>query len=283
MVTETDLQLGDGRTLHLYDTCAEGVDARLTVVWHHGTPNTGAPPEPLFEAAAERGIRWVSYDRPAYGGSTPRPGRDLASAAADVAGIADALGIGRFAVMGHSGGSPHALACGALLPDRVLAAVCVSALAPFDAEGLDWFAGLSAASVADLQAASRGRAALEQHLASTDFDPEQFTPADHAALSGTWSWLGAVAGQAIAGGLEGMVDDDLAYVAPWGFAPGQVGAPVLLVHGGKDRMAPCSHARWLADHLPSAELWVRPDDGHISALDGSEAALDWILAHADPG
>ena len=141
MVTERDLQLGDGRTLHLYDTCAEGVDARLTVVWHHGTPNTGAPPEPLFEAAAERGIRWVSYDRPAYGGSTPRPGRDLASAAADVAGIADALGIGRFAVMGHSGGSPHALACGALLPDRVLAAVCVSALAPFDAEGLDWFAG----------------------------------------------------------------------------------------------------------------------------------------------
>ena len=94
-------------------------DPRLTVVWHHGTPNVGTPPEPLLPASAERGIRWVSYDRPGYGGSTPHPGRDIASAAADVEAIADALGIDRFAVLGHSGGGPHALACAALLGDRV--------------------------------------------------------------------------------------------------------------------------------------------------------------------
>jgi pimeloyl-ACP methyl ester carboxylesterase len=81
---------------------------RLVVFWHHGTPNTGVPPEPLFPAAAQHGVRWVSYDRPGYGGSTPHPGRDIASAAVDASSVADALGIGQFAVMGHSGGGSHA-------------------------------------------------------------------------------------------------------------------------------------------------------------------------------
>jgi pimeloyl-ACP methyl ester carboxylesterase len=279
VVTQTDLELRDGRTLHVYDTLADGADARLTVFWHHGTPNLGPPPEPLFPAAARRGIRWVSYDRPGYGGSTPHPGRDVASAAADVTSVADALGIGRFAAMGHSGGSMPALACGALLPERVLGLVCVAALAPFHAQGLDWFAGMAAAGAAELRAAARGRAALVERLTSNDFDPEQFTPADHAALAGPWSWLGDVAGQALEGGLGGMVDDDLAYVTPWGFDPGQVRAPVLLLHGGQDRVAPSSHAKWLAARIRSAELWLRPDEGHISVLNSAEAALDWLLEH----
>jgi len=148
MVTESDLRLADGRTIHVYDNGAEEPDARLAVFWHHGTPNIGAPPEPLFPAAARLGIRWVSYDRPGYGGSTPHPGRDVASAATDVAAVADALGIGQFAVMGHSGGAPHALACGALLPERVLGVVSAAGLAPFGAEGLDWFAGMGQSSAA---------------------------------------------------------------------------------------------------------------------------------------
>jgi alpha/beta hydrolase fold len=108
MVTESNLGLAGGRTIHVYDTGAEDRDARLAVFWHHGTPNIGAPPEPLFPAAARLGIRWVSYDRPGHGGSTPCPGRDVASEAADAAAVADALGIGQFAVMGHSGGAPAA-------------------------------------------------------------------------------------------------------------------------------------------------------------------------------
>jgi pimeloyl-ACP methyl ester carboxylesterase len=276
MVTETDLDLGDGRTLHVYDTGA----ADLAVFWHHGTPNVGEPPEPLLPAAAERGIRWVSYDRPGYGGSTPRPGRDVASASADVSRIADALGIARFAVMGHSGGATHALACAGLLPERVLAAVCVAAMAPRDADGLDWFAGMAPSGVARLRAAAGGRAALAEYLASAEFDPEEFTPADHAALSGPWGWLGAVAGKAEAGSPDGMMDDELAYVAPWGFDPGQAKPPVLFVHGGEDRVAPRAHGEWVARRCGSAELWLRPDDGHISVLQSGVAALDWLLAHA---
>jgi pimeloyl-ACP methyl ester carboxylesterase len=283
LVTETDLELSDGRTLHVYDAGEDGADGSLPVFWHHGTPNIGAPPEPLLPAAAQRGIRWVSYDRPGYGGSAPQPGRDVASAAADVSSIADALGIGRFAVMGHSGGSPHALACAALLPDRVLGAVCVSGLAPFTAEGLDWFAGMAAAGAAELHAAVQGRAALAEYVASTEFDPDQFTPADHAALAGAWSWLITVVRQAVETDAGGMVDDDLAYVASWGFDPGQVVSPVLFLHGGQDRIVPSSHAEWLARHTRSSELWIRSDDGHVSVLNSGTAALDWLREHVNTG
>jgi pimeloyl-ACP methyl ester carboxylesterase len=282
-VSETDLELGAGRTLHVYDAAPDARDERLAVFWHHGTPNTGDPPEPLFPAASEYGIRFVSYDRPGYGGSTPVPGRDVASAAADVAGIADALGIGRFAVMGHSGGGPHALACAALLPDRVLAVVSGSGLAPYEAEGLDWFAGMGPSGAAELRAAAAGRAALERHFASSEFDPEAFTPADHAALAGAWAWLGGIAGKAMKSGPDPMVDDDLAYVSPWGFDTEQVRAPVLYLHGGEDRMVPSSHGEWLARHTPTAKLWLRPDDGHVSVLSSAAAAMGWLRDHAKQG
>ena len=242
-MTETDLKLGDGRTLHVYDTGADGADGRLAVFWHHVTPNIGAPPEPLFAAAARLGIRWVSYDRPGYGGSSPYRDRDVASAADYVSCVADALGIDRFAVMGHSGGGPHALACGALLPERVLGAVIVAGLAPFGAQGLDWFAGMSDSSVASLRAAAEGRVAKERYEASgAEYDPEMFTPEDHAALSGAWSWVLDVVNPAVEAGLGGLIDDDLAYVAPWGFDPAQAIAPILFLHGGRDRVVPSASA-----------------------------------------
>jgi pimeloyl-ACP methyl ester carboxylesterase len=207
----------------------------------------------------------------------------VASAAADVSSIADALGIGRFAVMGHSGGAAHALACSALLRERVIGAVSVSGLAPFNAEGLDWYAGMWAGGAAELRAAAQGRTALADLLASSEFDPEMFTPADHAALAGTWRWLGVIAGKAAAGGLGGMVDDDLAYVAPWGFDPERIRTPVLILQGGQDRIAPSSHGKWLARQIPSAELWLRPDDGHISVLSSGVAAMDWLLDRSNQG
>jgi pimeloyl-ACP methyl ester carboxylesterase len=280
-MVELDLELSDGRTLHAYDTGADGAGGRLAVFWHHGTPNIGAPPAPLFPAAAKLGIRWVSYDRPGYGGSTPSGGRDVASGAAYAARVADELGIERFAVMGHSGGGPHALACAALLPERVLAVVSVAGLAPFGADGLDWFAGMAASGVASLRAATEGRAAKERYEASgAEYDPE-FTAADRAALSAEWSWLADVVGPAMEAGPGGLIDDDLAYVAPWGFDPAQAVAPALFLHGARDRVVPSSHSEWLSRRCPLGELRLSSGDGHISILNSAPAALRWLTAHAD--
>jgi pimeloyl-ACP methyl ester carboxylesterase len=222
----------------------------------------------------------VSYDRPGYGGSTPRPDRNGAAAADAASAVADALGIDRFAVMGHSGGGSHALACAALLPERVLGVVSVSGMAPFGAEGLDWFEGFGPAGVAELRAAAAGRAALEKHLAETDDEPE-FTSEDEAALAGEWSWFIDVVRPAIAGGMGGFIDDDLAGVGEWGFDLADIVAPALFVHGVRDRVVPASHGEWLARHCPSAELRLYPEDGHISVLNsGAAAAMGWLREHA---
>lgn len=276
MLTETDLELSDGRTIHIYDSGA----GDLAVFWHHGTPNTGEPPVPLFPTADRLGIRWISHDRPGYMGSTPQPGRDIAAVAGDVATIADTLGVSHFAVMGHSGGGAHALACAALMPERTLGVVSISGLAPLQADGLDWFAGMADAGRAELHAAVEGRAALEHFFDTSEWDPEVFTPADHAALAGDWAWLGGIAGKASQGPTNGMVDDNLAGVRPWGFGPSQITAPTLFLHGGADRVGPIAHAEWLSRQVHGSELWTRPDDGHISVLHSAPDALAWLRDHA---
>jgi pimeloyl-ACP methyl ester carboxylesterase len=272
MGAEIDVRLDDGRTLHAYDTG----DGEHVVCWHHGSPNIGAPPAPLFAASAPLGIRWISYDRPGYGGSTPRPDRTVASAAADTAAVADALGVDRFAVMGHSGGGPHALACAALLPDRVTAAVSVAALSPYTGAP-DYFAGMADAGVAALRAAHAGRAAREQHAdRPQDGADIGFLPADWEALETDWAWLGEIAAAALAAGPAPLVDDDLAFMRPWGFPIAAVTAPVLLLHGAADRMVPSIHATRLATRLPTATARIVPSEGHITVMRHAADALPWL-------
>jgi pimeloyl-ACP methyl ester carboxylesterase len=277
VVSERDVQVDDGRTLHVFDAGAD-VERTIALFWHHGSPQTGALLEPVLSAAAKRGIRLLSYGRPSYGGSSPRPGRDVASAAADVAKIADALGIDRFAVMGASGGGPHALACGALLPSRVTGIVCLAGLTPLT-EDFDWFDGMT--SDGGLRAAVAGREARERFAVSDEFDTNSFTQADWAALSGAWSSLGADAGRAGDAGPDGLIDDDVAFVSPWGFELEQITAPVLFVQGGQDRIVPPAHAEWLLRNTRCSELWLRPNDGHISVLNACPVAMDWLLASVE--
>jgi pimeloyl-ACP methyl ester carboxylesterase len=273
---EVDVLTADGRVLHTYDIGPTERTDELVVLWQHGTPNTGAPPEPLFEPARSLGIRWIGYDRPSYGGSTPHPDATVATAADDARQIADQLGIGRFTVFGHSGGGPRALACGALLPDRVVAVVSVSSPAPWPAPGLDYFAGMSDGGARELRAAARGRAELQEVLAANEFDPQSFIPADYAALEGSWSWFNGIVEAATANGFDGMVADLVGAMAAWGFDPAAVSAPTLIMHGTADRMVPSSHSEWLAAHCPAAELRLSPGEGHISVLDSAPGALAWL-------
>lgn len=248
----------DGRVVAAYREPGDG----LTVFWHHGTPGTGAAPG----LALPPGMVWAGIDRPGYGASTRLPGRTPATVARDVAQIADDWGLESYAVVGYSGGGPHALACAAA-DARVAWVMTVASLAPRDAEGLDWYGGMIASGVEALGAAERGEPA-RRGLDEDAYDPE-FTPRDLEALAGGLSWLGGAGGD-----VDGPVDDDLAYVHDWGVDVGAVRCPMTVLHGTADRIVPIEHGRWLADHIAGARLVELDGDGHVSAL----AALPRILA-----
>ena len=289
---ERDILLPDGRTLHVYDRGGDGVP----VIWQHGTPNVGTPPRPLVALADELGLRWVSFDRPAYGGSTANPGRSVGSVARDVGVLADTLGLDAFAVFGHSGGGSHAVACAAEHGDRVLAVVSIAGLAPIDAHGLKWFDGMGPVGTAALQAAYEGvdgkRTPVDGERTHDDATPEDATPEatvdfiarDVETLAGPWGWLGEVVTAGLLTGTDGLIDDDIAYVTPWRVDLGAITAPVLLLHGGKDRVVPATHSRWLRATLPTSEYWHHADDGHLSVLDvaerGADDALRWVAERA---
>jgi pimeloyl-ACP methyl ester carboxylesterase len=291
MVVSHEIQLVDGRTLRVHDSGGATGDG-TALLWHHGSPQTGALLAPVLAAANARGIRLLSYGRPSYGGSTEQPGRTVADAASDVAQLLDQLGIERCATMGASGGGPHALACAAALPDQITAAVTLAGIAPFpvdtdasntlsegDSDAIaSWFAGM--ADPAGLRAAIEGRDARALHEETAEFEPDSFVARDYAALDGTWSVLGDDVAAAEKWGMGGLIDDDRAIVRPWGVDLASIAAPVLLVQGGRDRVVPQYHAERLLRIIPTAELWLRPQDGHISVLDACAVAMDWIRSTA---
>jgi len=273
---ERDIRLGDGRVLHIYDTGARE-DGRIPVVWHHGTPNLGMPPEPLFAAADRLGVRWIGFDRPGYGGSTIDSERTIASVATDMTHIADVLGIGTFAVMGYSGGGSFALGCATALGDRVLAAATLAAAAPYEAS-LDWFAGMTPSGIAALGTAAAGRE-VRWSLDRSGFDYEiDFMPDDLALFDGPWGWLGKVAGPALDAGPFGQIDDDVCYTHPWGCDVADVTCPVLLVHGTEDRIIPASHGTWLAEHCQRATLRLCDGDSHFTVVRQADSVLEWLRA-----
>lgn len=262
----------DGRSLCVRDAGSRNPDAALAVFWHHGTPGLGSPPRPLLALADELGLRLLGHDRPGYGGSTRLAGRSIGHVAADVGDIADALGITRYAVIGYSGGGPHALACAAADP-RVVAAVVGSGLAPRDATGLDWYGGMIASGQHVLTAAERG----EEHRRDAEaqgYDPE-FNDRDLAALDGEWGWLGDVAGAFTPEDLDGAIDDDMSYVSDWHVDLDAIVAPALVIHGSEDGIVPAAHGRWVAKRI-GAELWERAGDGHVSAIESMPDALRWL-------
>lgn len=260
-----------------------------TVVFHHGTPAVALPWSPWVEDAERRGIRLVGYQRAGYGDSPRERGRDVAAVAAGVAALADELGVDRFATWGISGGAPHALACAALLPERVIAAAAVCGPAPFDAEGLDWLAGQGEGNVAEHTAAAEGEEALRPllerealpMLSGTEGGFETLlSQPDRAVLSQLEEFFGTTFREALAAGLDGWVDDDLAITRPWGFDLARIRVPVLLLHGLQDRFVPPGHARWLAGRIPGVEARLLEEEGHLSLYARIPEVHEWLAAHS---
>jgi pimeloyl-ACP methyl ester carboxylesterase len=258
----------------------------------HGTPGSRLLWRGLVEDAEARGIRLVGYDRPGYGGSDPHPGRRVAHAAGDVAAIADSLGIDRLAVEGGSGGGPHALACAALLPDRVVATACLAGVAPYPAEGLDWLEGMGQDNLDEFATTLEGREPLEHYLrhqadAMLATEPEGLadtlrsllSPPDAAILTGEVAeFLHEETRVGIRERLDGWIDDDLVFLAPWGFELEDIRTPVQLWHGAQDRFVPLAHGEWLAERIPGVEAHLSEQDGHLTIqLERIGEVHAWLL------
>lgn len=284
-----EVGLPDGRVL---EALVSGPEDGVLLVSHHGSPGAAVPFPAFEDAAAERGIRVVQYSRPGFGGSSRRPGRSVADCAADVAALADHLGADRFLTIGGSGGGPHALACAALLPERVLAAATIAGVAPYDAEGLDWTDGMGEDNRIEYPTAARDPEALvrwmEPHVANlVDVRPEEIVDemrslisgVDEAALSGEFGEVVAASFHAaFRDGPWGWYDDDLAFVAPWGFDLAEIRVPVTVWQGAQDLMVPLAHGRWLADHVAGARAELRPEHGHLSLeVDAIGEILEGLL------
>jgi pimeloyl-ACP methyl ester carboxylesterase len=266
----------DGRSLDVLDAGGDG----LAVLYHSGTPGGAVPWPAGIAAASDAGLRWVTYSRPGYGSSTPRPGRTVADAAADSATVLDALGIGEFATFGWSGGGPHALACAALLPDRCLGAATVAGVGPSTAPDLDFLAGMGDDNVEEFGLAAKGREVLAPALEEMSqpyrsVTGEQIVEAlggllsepDLAALKGPLAdYVAAMARESARVSAEGWVEDDLAFCDHWGFDLVSIAVPVAIWQGREDLMVPPSHGEWLAAHVPGARPHLLEGVGHVSLV-----------------
>lgn len=281
----------DGRELEVLDA---GPEDGYPLVFHHGTPQ-GAAPFPMLERpAAERGLRVVSYSRPGYGGSSPRPdgatSATVAEDASDTAAILDHLEVGDFVTLGWSGGGPRALACAAMLPQRCKAAACCVGVAPPAEFDGDVRAGMGPENVEEYGAALAGPEALEDFLAQQtalfSVTGEQVAealggllpPVDKAALTGELAeCLAASTRAAGRQGIIGWRDDDLTHIRPWGFDLSAITVPVAVWQGTEDRMVPFAHAQWLASHVAGARARFVEGEGHLSLMSQMGRILDDLV------
>jgi pimeloyl-ACP methyl ester carboxylesterase len=288
-MTELDVTLRDGRTLHVYDG---GDPDGNVLVEHHGTPGSGLGYPPDLELARERGLRDIRYDRAGYGGSTPNPGRSVVDVVADIENVLDELGIERYASLGGSGGCPHSFACGAR-SERCLAAAAIAAPTPYPADGLDWLAGMGQQSIEEFSLALQGPEKLEPYLEREaaelrEATPEQIKdvmatvlpPVDAAVLTGDRAkHVKRSSERALAQGIAGWRDDDIAFTKPWGFELTEIRVPTLLWQGVQDKMVPVGHARWLAERISGVEPHISEEDGHLSIAVGRLGEIyDWLAA-----
>ncbi|MGI8864615.1 MAG: alpha/beta hydrolase [Solirubrobacteraceae bacterium] len=266
------------------------------LIHHSGTPSAGLLFEPLVTLGAERGWRHIADARPGYAGSSRHPGRAVADCAADVAAIADSLALDRFFTTGQSGGGPHALATAALLGDRVIAAATTGGAAPWNADGLDFLAGMGQENHDEFGAAVTGEAELRSWLEREAREMVTVTGSelhsslgdlvsevDRQALTGEFAdHIAASFTASVRSGVDGWLDDDLALIRDWGFDLAAISVPVTIWQGGQDRFVPFAHGQWLADHLPGARPRLLPEHGHLSIeLDLYGEILDDLLVVED--
>lgn len=220
--------------------------------------------------AARLGARLVAVDRPGYGLSDFKAERQLAHWPDDVEALADFLGLGRFSVIGVSGGGPYAAACAYRLADRLVGCGVVCGLAPLDAPDtlaalrLPERLALLLAQRIPFEAATRllrrhpeGALSLLARVAPTPDRAALRDPALRTALAEALK-------EALRNGSRGSVCDAALYTHPWGFDLTAIAMEVHLWHGEQDATVPVQHGRYVASRIPRCYPTFYPEEGHFS-------------------
>jgi pimeloyl-ACP methyl ester carboxylesterase len=281
----------DGRTLAFAQW---GDPGGVPIFSLHGSPGSRLFRHYDENVYVQAGARLITYDRPGYGESDRHPGRRVVDCVGDVAAIADALGIDRFAVSGGSGGGPHALAVAARLPERVTRAACSVSLAPYDVSDFDWLDGMDPVNVRFTEIALEGGPA---HVAELEGEATKIL---ERIADDPGNWLGDEwqvsdsdqaelarrerhevtredFAEAFRNGVWGWVDDDLALLSPWGFDVSEIRIPTRVIYGATDVFVPKRHGEWLAEHVPGADVVVEEDLGHMGHPDLVAERLAWLV------
>ncbi len=267
------MELADGRKLAYSEY---GDPAGAPVFNCHGGLTSRRDVEGCEDGARAAGVRVISADRPGIGRSDAKPGRTLLDWPADVEALADALRVGRFAVLGWSAGGPYAAACGFALPKRVTSVGLIASGIPGDWPGMAReinrtdrvFIALSTRApwverlvFRAMGGTARRTPAIFRRLSAVSLDKPSrklVMSADARAFSGP-----------IAEGLlnpAGVIDDYRILGSAWGFDPADIRQPVHIWQGVEDNMLPASWAERLAERLPDVDLRICPGEGHFLAL-----------------
>ena len=266
-------KLKDGRELEILDN---GINSESAIIFHHGTPDHASTWSDWLEAAAQAGVRALSYSRAGYGTSDRNPGRKVISINTDIAQLLDAKNITKFVSIGQSGGGPHSLAT--TCEPRNVGAISLAGVGAFGVDDLDFLEGMGQENHEEFGASIKGEATIEKWMDENAGAFKSVTggqiieafggllgDADKAALTeGAAEQMAASTRSALAVSFDGWIDDDLAFVEPWGFDLAAITKPVYLWQGDDDFMVPHAHAYWLEKHIPTAQLTFVPGEGHIS-------------------
>ena len=266
----------DGRHLEVE---ISGPDDAPVLLFNHGTPGGSTQFAGMAHEVHARGHRLVTWSRAGYGASSRRPGRSVADEVDDAMAVLDHVGADTCLVAGWSGGGPHALAQGALAADRVSGVLCIAGVAPYDTgDGLSFLEGMGQENVEEFGAALEGEASIRDYLDRARPELLEITgdqivaqmetllpPVDRESLTGEFGdYLAMEFRQAVSVGVDGWLDDDLAFTNAWGFDLAAIRVPTYLWQGSEDLMVPFAHGQWLAAHLPGAVVHLESGEGHLS-------------------
>ena len=271
--------------------CLYNRGASRRAVFQYGTPGTRWLSPQLIGAAGSAGFELLVIDRPGYGRTSRWPDRRIADVVDDVRAVLEVVGWDRFAVWGGSGGAPHALAIAAGLPNRVTACASVVGLAPYDAAGLDWYAGMSAGNVEEFRAAARGENSYRPLVEGLAADAMASIEAGGIQVAGDYQ-LPEVDRRALAArheedayrermsltyrhGVDGWLEDCVALTRPWGFGLSELTSPTSVWYGTADVLSSRDHHEYLLSTIPGARR-QELRGGHV--LDGQDLAAiyEWL-------